>query len=293
MSQEDATGSTVARRQLGRFLRELRGRARYSVRASAQEFEWSETKMWRIESGLTSMRGQDVKMMCQFYGAPEETTTALMALAKETKANGWWMSYSDAIPEDFDLYIGLEDAAAELDGYWIDVVPGLLQTERYARALIERRVGISPEVVDRRVRLRMARHTLLLRMVRPLWARIVLDEAVLHRPIGGADVMIEQLRYLVVMSQRNNLAIRVIPFSAGTHRGISSGRFVKLDFPSLANGSPSEPTTVYVEGYTGALFLEKPNEIERYSEAFAELWEASMSEVESVNYIAKLARETQ
>ncbi|SDD63255.1 Helix-turn-helix domain-containing protein [Actinokineospora iranica] len=89
----------MARRQLGRYLRDLRGRARFSVRAASQEFEWSETKMWRIESGLTSMRSHEVKMMCQFYGAPVETTTALMALAKETKANGWWMRYSDVIPE--------------------------------------------------------------------------------------------------------------------------------------------------------------------------------------------------
>ncbi|SDE00034.1 helix-turn-helix domain-containing protein [Actinokineospora iranica] len=293
MSQEGATGSTVARRQLGRYLRNLRGQARFSVRAAAAEFEWSETKMWRIESGLTSMRSNDVKMMCQFYGASMETTAGLMALAKETRANGWWMSYTDAIPEHLDIYIGLEDAAVNSEGYWPELVPGLFQTERYARALLEREIGLTPEQVERRVQLRMARQALVSRIAYPLWVKIVLNEAVLHRPIGGTEVMVEQLRHLVVMSQRNNVTLRVMPFSAGFHHGVMSGPFIKLEFPTTANGSPSEPTTVYVEGFTGALFLEQSHEIERYSVAFAGIWEASMSEVESVNYIAKVAREMQ
>ncbi|SDD95351.1 Helix-turn-helix domain-containing protein [Actinokineospora iranica] len=283
----------MARRQLGRYLRDLRGRARFSVRSAAMEFEWSETKMWRIESGLTSMRGNDVKMMCQLYDAPEETTNALMALARETKANGWWMSYSDVIPDYLDVYIGLEEAAVELDGYWTERVPGLFQTERYARVLLEGWPGVTPEQVERRVQLRMARQSLVMRTIRPLWVRMVLDEAVLHRSYGGTDVMVEQLRHLVVISQRNNVTLRVVPFSAGFHYGSVSRQFVKLEFPTTESGSPSEPTTVYVEGFTGALFLEKPQEIKQYSEAFAGIWEASMSEVESVNYIAKLAREMQ
>ncbi|SDD73719.1 helix-turn-helix domain-containing protein [Actinokineospora iranica] len=291
MSQEGATGSTVARRQLGRYLRDLRSRGRFSVRASATHFEWSETKMWRIESGMTSMRSHEVKMMCEYYGAPAETTAALMALAKETRANSWWVSYSDAIPDYLDLYIGLEDAAVSLEGYWTELVPGLLQTERYARAAIE--ACTAPERVESQVQLRMARQVLMSRTLGPLWVKIVLNEAVLHRPVGGIEVMIEQLRHLVVMSQRNNVAIRVMPYSAGFHQGARTGPFIKLDFPTVANGAPSEPSTVYVEGYTGSLFLEQPHEIERYSEAFAGIWEASMSEVESVNYIAKVAREMQ
>ncbi|WP_091449655.1 helix-turn-helix domain-containing protein [Actinokineospora iranica] len=281
----------MPRRQLGRYLRDLRNRARFPVKLAATKFEWSETKMWRIESGLTSMRSHEVEMMCRAYGAPADTTAALMALAKETRANSWWVSYSDIIPDYLDLYIGLEDVAAELEGYWTELVPGLLQTERYARAVIE--AGPAPERVEPRVQLRMARQVLISRILSPLWVKIVLNEAVLHRLIGGTEVMIEQLRHLVVMSQRNNVAIRVMPFSAGFHPGAATGPFAKLDFPTVANGAPSEPSTVYVEGFTGSLFLEKPNEIERYSKAFADLWEASMSEVESVNYIAKLAREMQ
>ncbi|SDD63236.1 hypothetical protein SAMN05216174_114108 [Actinokineospora iranica] len=173
------------------------------------------------------------------------------------------------------------------------MVPGLFQTERYARFLIESKSDVSPEQVERRLKIRMARQALVSRIAHPLWVKMVLNEDVLHCPIGGTDVMVEQLRHLVVVSQRNNVTLRVMPFSAGFHPGILSGPFVKLGFPITANGSPSEPATVYVEGFTGALFLEQPQEIEQYSEAFAGIWEASMSEVESVNYIAKLAREMQ
>src|SRR5258708_901857 len=108
---EGTTGSTVPRRQLGRYLRDLRNAARMTVRAASQRLEWSEAKLWRIETGQTSLRSLDVEAMCRLYGADPQMTEALMGLAKETKARGWWHSYGDAIPETFDLYIGLEEAA--------------------------------------------------------------------------------------------------------------------------------------------------------------------------------------
>src|SRR5262245_44745108 len=108
------TGSTVPRRQLGRYLRDLRNQARLTVRAAARRLEWSEAKIWRIESGLTSLRSFDVEIMCRIYDAPNDLTEALMGLAKETKARGWWHSYGDVIPAWLDLYIGLEEAASRL-----------------------------------------------------------------------------------------------------------------------------------------------------------------------------------
>src|SRR5690348_16417706 len=133
---EDTTGSTVPRRQLGRYLRDLRGKARLTVKAAASELEWSEAKIWRIETGQTSLRSLDVEAMCRVYGAPDDLTEALKGLAKETKGRGWWHAYGDVIPDGFDLYIGLEEAVSELHWYEAELVPGLFQTPDYARTLI-------------------------------------------------------------------------------------------------------------------------------------------------------------
>ena len=111
------TGSTVPRRQLGRHLRDLRNQSRLTVRAAAARLEWSEAKIWRIETGQTSLRSFDVETMCKVYGASADLTEGLMGLAKETKARGWWHSYGDAIPEGFDVYVGLEEAASSFSWY--------------------------------------------------------------------------------------------------------------------------------------------------------------------------------
>ncbi|MGQ0840101.1 helix-turn-helix domain-containing protein [Actinokineospora sp.] len=286
------TGSTVPRRQLGRFLRDLRGQARMTVRAAAKELEWSEAKMWRIETGQTSLRSLDVQAMCVLYGAPVEATTALMALAKETKARGWWMSYSDVIPEGFDIYLGLEEAAAQLRWYESEVVPGILQTESYARILIQTdNPGVRVDEIDRRVQVRMGRQALLSRRARPLKVNVVLNEAILHRPVGGTAVMAEQLRQLIKVGQYSNVSLRVVPYQVGLHYGVMSGPFVKLEFPTTGNGQPTEPSTVYVDTFTGALFLEKPHEIERYSEAFSSMWNTSLDEADSMNCIVAAAKE--
>src|SRR5579859_3041333 len=133
----ETTGSTVPRRQLGRYLRELRNRERLTVKAAAEKLEWSEAKIWRIETGQTSLRSLDVEAMCRVYAAPTDLTEALMGLAKETKAKGWWQAYGDVIPENFDVYLGLEEAASQLAWYEPELVPGLLQTADYARAVIK------------------------------------------------------------------------------------------------------------------------------------------------------------
>ena len=157
----ETTGSTVPRRQLGRYLRELRNRERLTVKAAAEKLEWSEAKMWRIETGQTSLRSLDVEAMCRIYGAPADLTEALMGLAKETKARGWWHAYGDVIPEGFDVSVGLEEAASQLAWYESELVPGLLQTEDYARTLIEAdNPGFDAEEISRRVHVRMARQPL-------------------------------------------------------------------------------------------------------------------------------------
>jgi transcriptional regulator with XRE-family HTH domain len=290
---EGTTGSTVPRRQLGRYLRDLRGQARLTVRAAAEALEWSEAKIWRIETGQTSMRSLDVEQMCRIYGAPADATEGLMALAKETKAKGWWLSYGgDVIPEGFDVYIGLEESAARLLWYEAELVPGLLQTAEYARTLIRAdNPGVDDDEIERRVQLRIARQSLITRVTAPPELHVVLNESILRRPVGGADVMSAQLQRLAEVSDLPNITLKVMPFEIGMHAGIMSGPFVVLEFPTTSNGRASEPPTVYVDGFTGSLFLDKPREINRYNAAFADIWAAAIDEAASGDLIVKAVEE--
>ncbi|MFE6105186.1 helix-turn-helix domain-containing protein [Streptomyces laurentii] len=287
---EGPTGSTVPRRQLGRNLRDLRNRARLTVRAAAAKLEWSEAKMWRIETGQTSLRSLDVQAMCQVYGAPSDLTDALMGLAKETKARGWWHAYGDVIPEGFDVYVGLEEAAESLSVYGSDLVPGLLQTDGYAREIIRTHIrGIGEADLDGRVSLRIERQSLLTRATDPTALRAALSETVLRRPVGGPEVMARQLAHLAYVAGLPNISIRVTPFDAGMHAGVATGPFVILRFPLIGDGAATEPPTVYADGYTGGLYLDKEREVQQYDAAFADVWEASLDEQASLRLISEVA----
>ena len=289
---EQTTGSTVPRRQLGRYLRDLRNAQRLTVRAAAERLEWSEAKIWRIETGQVGLRSLDVEAMCRIYGAAPDLTEALMGLAKETKAKGWWHSYGDVIPEGFDVYIGLEEAAASFSWYESELVPGLLQTEGYARAVIGAdNPGVGDEEIDRRVHVRIARQALLTRVTAPPELKIVLNEAIVRRPVGGVEVMVAQLRRLLDITELPNVALRVMPFSAGLHPGIMSGPFVILRFPLNGDGRQSEPPTVYVDGFTGDLYLDRMREIQRYDEAFGEIWAAALDEGASQDLVSQASEE--
>lgn len=286
------TGSTVPRRQLGRYLRKLRTDARMTVKAAADALEWSEAKMWRIETGNTSLRSHDVETMCRVYGAPADMREALMGLAKETKAKGWWHAYGDVIPDGFDLYVGLEEATEGLEQYAPELVPGLLQTPDYHRALlIKSRPDLQGDEVDRRVQLRAQRQNLITRVTAPPMLRLVLNEAVIRRMVGGPEVMAAQLERLAEMNVRQNVSVRVVPFSVGAHRGFDTGPFTLMRFPTTGDGRDHEPPTVYVQGFTGALYLDKPHEIHRYAEAFAEMWNDALSEDDSTALFRQIARE--
>jgi hypothetical protein len=289
---EGTTGSTVPRRQLGRYLRDMRNRSRMTVRIAAQELEWSEAKIWRIETGQTSLRSLDVEAMGKVYGAPADLTEALMGLAKETKARGWWHAYGDVIPETFDLYIGLEEAASRLSWYESELVPGLLQTEDYARTLIRAdNPDVADEEIERRVHVRIARQALLTRATAAPTVEVILNEAILRRPVGGADIMISQLQWLIDAAKLPNISIRVIPFSAGLHHGLMSGPFVILRFPLNGDGREAEPPTVYIDGFTGALYLDKQKEIEQYSAAYASILGSALDERSSEKRIRAAVKE--
>ena len=149
-------------------------------------------------------------------GAPADLTEALMGLARETKARGWWHAYGDVIPEGFDVYIGLEEAASQLSWYEPELVPGILQTAAYARTLIEAgNRGVDDEEISRRVHVRMARQPLIRRATAPLHLQVALNEGILRRPVGGPQVMAEQPDQLAEVSGLPNVSLRVAPFSAG------------------------------------------------------------------------------
>ncbi|HEY1919997.1 MAG TPA: helix-turn-helix transcriptional regulator [Streptosporangiaceae bacterium] len=288
------TGSTVPRRQLGRYLRELRNKQRLTVRAAAVKLEWSEAKIWRIETGQTSLRSLDVEAVCRVYGAPADLTEALMGLAKETKAKGWWQAYGDVVPEWFDVYIGLEEAASIISTYESELVPGLLQSEDYARTVIKAgHHEDTDDEIDRRVRLRMERQALVRRVTSPPQLRVMLNEGILRRPVGSSAVMVGQLNQLAETAELPNVSLRVVPFSAGMHQGLLTGPFVVLRFPVNADGRDSEPPTLYADSITGALYLDKPQEIERYDSAFDSIWNTSLDETRSRQFIHQAARELQ
>jgi len=285
-------GSTVPRRQLGRYLRSLRVEAGLTVRAAAKELERSEPTLWRIEAGQVAVRALDVEQMCRLYGAKEDMTKALMALARETKAKGWWQTYGDVVPEWFDLFVGLEAAAVKMDEYEHSVVPGLFQSEGYARTVIAAdHQDETPEEIARRVELRLGRQAILKRPVDPPALRVVFRESVLRTPVGGPVVMAGQLDHLAEVSKMPNVSLRIVPASVGYHPGIVTGSFTVLRFPLNGGGQESEPPTIYQEMYTGALYLDKPAEVERFDAAFEAIWDAALDQRSSRNLIGRTAKD--
>ncbi|MFD6260459.1 helix-turn-helix domain-containing protein [Micromonospora chalcea] len=277
-------GSTVPRRQLGRLLRQFRNEAGVTLDAAAEALEYSRQKIWRIECGLGAVRVLDVKAMCELYGVSAEMTEAMRGLAAETKSKGWWHAYGDAVPSWFELYVGLESAAASLRQYQETVIPGLLQTREYIQALarIDQPAG-TDEDREHAVQVRLQRQNLLSRrMPEPPRLDAVVSEAVLRRSVGGQAVMTGQLNGLLEASERPNVSVRVVPLAAGPHLGAVAGSFVILDFPATKGGRAApEPSVVYSESLTGALYLDKPAELSAYEDAFASVAHLAQSGAES------------
>ncbi|MFG1674634.1 helix-turn-helix domain-containing protein [Micromonospora sp. NPDC049282] len=287
----DDMGSTVPRRQLGRALRELRTEARMTLDGAAEAVQCSRQKLWRIETGIGAVRGVDVKALCELYGATPELTGALTALATETKAKGWWHSYGDAIPDWFELYVGLESAASRLREYEDTLIPGLLQTRGYAWGVYQHRSRMSGEERERLVEVRLQRQALLERRLPPAPKfEAVLSEAVLLRIVGSSSTMTEQLRHLLHVGRLPNVSIRVLPLTAGLHFGAVAGPFVMLDFP-LRNRVEPDPPVIYSESLTGALYLDRKDEVAVYEEVWASLTSLAHDEQQSRQLINKIIGE--
>ncbi|MFI7575886.1 helix-turn-helix domain-containing protein [Micromonospora sp. NPDC049497] len=286
-------GSTVPRRQLGRLLRQFRNEAGVTLDAAAEALEYSRQKIWRLECGMGSVRVLDVKAMCELYGVSPEMTEAMRGLAAETKSKGWWHAYGDAVPSWFELYVGLESAATHLRGYDESLIPGILQTKEYAHALYRLGGTLSDEEREQAVQVRLQRQGLLIRRL-PAAPRLnsVLLEAVLRRTVGGPAVMAAQLDHLVKLSDLPNVSVRVLPLAAGPQPGAVAGTFMILDFPPTKGGRAApEPSIVYSESLTGALYLDKPDELAAYERVWRGLDRLSLGEAESKDMIKRIIGE--
>ncbi|MEV0329059.1 helix-turn-helix transcriptional regulator [Micromonospora echinospora] len=287
-------GSTVPRRQLGRLLRQFRTEAGVTLDAAAEALEYSRQKIWRIESGMGSVRVLDVRAMCELYGVSPEMTETMRELAVETRSKGWWHAYGDVVPSWFELYVGLESAAAHLRCHEESLIPDLFQTRQYAQEVHRLdRPQASEEQRARAVEFRLHRQSLVNRRT-PAAPRVcqILSEAALRRVVGGAAPMTAQLQRLIDVSALPNVTIRVLPLAAGPPPGAAAGSFVILDFPAARGGrTAAEPSVVYSESLTGAFYLDKPDDLAAYEQTWQGIDRLALDEGESVDLMKKIIGE--
>jgi transcriptional regulator with XRE-family HTH domain len=284
---QPAGGPTVLRRLLGAQLRRLRERqgitreeAGYAIRASG-------SKMSRLELGRVGFKERDVTDLLTLYGVTDDTDRdTLLALAQDANSPGWWHRYGDVLPGWFETYVGLEEAAALVRTYEVQFIPGLLQTEEYARAVISLGNSASPpDEIEQRVSLRITRQKLLTRGDAPrLWA--VVDEAALRRPIGGRDVMRGQIERLIEATKLPGVILQVLPFRVGGHTA-EAGAFTILRFPES-----DLPDVVYVEQLTSALYLDRRDDVDSYMEAMERLCVVSAPPDNTAEILSRILQET-
>jgi transcriptional regulator with XRE-family HTH domain len=279
------TGSpTVMRILLGVRLRRLREARGISVDEAAYVLRGSASKISRLENGRVSVKDRDVVDLLAFYGVTAEAQRdELRAMAARANSRGWWHDYSDILPGWFEEYIGLEEAATQIRAYEVQLVPGLLQTEDYARAVTLLEFS-NPREINRRVSLRMTRQAILPRP-RPTSLRVVLDEAALRRPMGGSSVMKAQLKHLIEMSRRSNVTIQVMPFKIGGHPAVG-GPFSVLHF---AESDLSD--VVYLEQLASSQYLDKEDVIEKYLAVMERLCAEAATPADSIDRLQVMLSE--
>ena len=266
ISVEPGSGPTVRRILLGTQLRRLREAKGITREDAGYRIRASESKISRMELGRVGFKERDVVDLLEMYGVGDDAEReSLVALARGANTAGWWHQYADVLPEWFQTYVGLEEAASVLRVYEVQFVPGLLQTPSYARAVITQGMpGAPEEEIQRRVNMRITRQDLLTKQNGPrLWA--VVDEAALRRPVGSREVFRSQLEQLIEATQNVRITLQVTPFRAGGHAA-EAGAFTIMRFPE-----EDLPDVVYLEQLTSALYLDKREDVERYSEVMERL----------------------
>ncbi|WP_031509352.1 helix-turn-helix domain-containing protein [Streptomyces megasporus] len=275
---------TVRRRRLGQELRRLREQKGMTAEEVAERLLVSQSKISRLENGRRSISQRDVRDLCGVYEVEDRRIVeSLMQMAKESRQQGWWHAFGD-IP--YSVYIGLETDAASLRVYEPQVVPGLLQTQAYAEAVV---AGALPEAsaadIEKRVKVRMRRQERIHDTKNPLRLWAVVDEAALRRRVGGQQVMREQLERLIEFSRLPHVTVQALPFTMGAHPGVN-GQYAILEFPDAADS-----TVVYLEGVTSDLYLEKATDVQKYSVMYEHLRAQALNAEQTREFVEGIAKE--
>ncbi|WP_167490320.1 helix-turn-helix domain-containing protein [Nocardia terpenica] len=283
---------------MGRELRRLRALAGLQQAEAARLAETSPQSIGRMEDGqYTRITSFQVSALCNAYRATKIERKIILALLTEARAahkgqaeGGWWRAYADDFPADFDHYLALEDAALRTIIWKLAVVPGLLQIPSYRRAVAwSEHPEWSPEQVQKSIEISIRRQG---RLDDPNFSmNVLLSEYVLHDLIGGKGVMRDQLYHLADVCERPNVSIRVVPYNASSHPGAVSGSFTLLEFPELQSTKKPEPPVVYVEGYTGALYLEQEAQILKYRRAVDQIGRVALDTDDTKRLILATAEE--
>lgn len=270
---------TVRRRRLAAALRRLRDQSGLTIDAVAKEAGISKSALSRMENAQVSISVPNASALLRVYGVEGDDLDSFLQIAREARKRGWWQSYSEVLPDWFETYVGLEAEASEIRTFEAQLVPGLLQTPDYARAIIHaEHPEASVEEVNRRVELRMKRQA---NENRPR-LRVILDQSVLMRPVGGAKVMAEQLKRLQTEAERPGNTLQVLAFDAGEHGSMGSS-FSILSFPE-----PGDEPVVYIETRAGSLYLEGAQARE-YSTLFTRLTASGRDQRTSAALLAEAA----
>ncbi|HTA03874.1 MAG TPA: helix-turn-helix transcriptional regulator [Streptosporangiaceae bacterium] len=280
-----AGSPTALRIVLGARLRRLREAKRISPEEAGYVIRASHSKISRLETGRVSFKDRDIVDLLTLYGVTDESQREeIRGLAARANNPGWWHDYSDMLATWFEDYLGLEEAAVEICTYEAQFVPGLLQTEDYASAVILLEYS-NPKEISRRVSLRMARQAILSGPdPTSLWA--VLDEAALRRPIGGVRAMRAQLEHLIEMAQQPNVTIQIMPFTSGGHAA-AGGSFSVLHFAEI-----DLPDVVYLEQLASAQYLDKQDVVGTYVEVLDRLRVEAATPADSLETLQARLRET-
>jgi transcriptional regulator with XRE-family HTH domain len=277
---------TVRGRRLRYELRRLREQRGLTIEqaAAASGGDWSASAISRWETGDRRIRPADLRALLDVYEVGSEQREVLLMLAREARTRGWWQSYSsDTVPEWFQVYLGLEAEAASIHEYASELVPGLLQTPEYYQAFMQAAPAAGdPQAIQRKIEVRTARQQRLAAADPPeCWA--VLNEAVIRRVVGGAEVMRGQLTHIAELATGPHVTVQVLAYRAGAHPAMD-GSFIILGFPEAP-----DPDVVYLESQTGSLYLEKQPEVERYQAMFSHLVARALDPDESRRMIADAA----
>ena len=274
---------TVRRRELGAILRKLRTEKNFTVEQAAEQLLFSTSKLSRIETGRGAATPRDIRDLCNLYGIDDEAERdRLLSLAKEGKQQGWWQPYD--LP--YSTYVGLEAEATLIRTFQPSTVPGLMQTENFARALHyaaepeSTLVDLTPEIVAGRVEARLRRQQLLRDPESPLKFWAILDEAVLHRVVGSPHIMAEQLEHIASLALLPNVTVQVIPYGAGAHPALGS-------MFNILKSKAHVPDVVYVEGLAGWLYLEQSKDVARYNRIFDRLCDMALDSDKTADLIQK------